>query len=150
MIGFHEIISNSESQTMSMGESIGSNISGDEIIPIIGPLGVGKSVLVRGIARGMGYTGRVRSPSFTIERVYSTPRGELHHWDLYRLEGTSEIEPLFEEIRKQNGVRVIEWGERLDEFFSDSFPHIEMEFQIDDNSRLIKLDERFGFELNIP
>jgi len=149
MKNFTEIISNSESKTLSIGNAFGSILSGDEIIPIIGQLGVGKSVLARGIARGMGYNGRVRSPSFTIERIYITPKGELHHWDLYRLEGSCEIEPLFEEIRKQDGVRLIEWGERLNEFLSDSFPHIEMEFQIDENSRLIKFDKWFGFKPDI-
>jgi len=134
---------------MEIGHAIAVCLQGDEFIPIIGPLGAGKSVLVRGIARGMGYDGRVRSPSFMIERIYNTPKGVLHHWDLYRLEGTSEIEPLFDEIRMQDGVRVIEWGERLNEFLKEDYPKIEIEFLTDENHRLIRIDDRFKFGLKI-
>lgn len=148
-VDFIEITSRSERETIDVGQAIASCLDNDEFIPIIGNLGVGKSVLVRGIARGMGYDGRVRSPSFTIERIYNTPKGVLHHWDLYRLEGTSEIEPLFEEIRMQSGVRVIEWGERLNEFLKKEFARIEMEFLDDENFRLIRIDRRFGFDVNI-
>lgn len=140
-----DIISTSETQTLHIGQVIASYLRGDEVIPIIGSLGVGKSVLVRGIARGMGYTGRVRSPSFTIERIYNTPKGTLHHWDLYRLEETTEIEPIFEEIRMQDGIRVIEWGERLHDFLKADYPKIEMQFLDDENKRLIKIDDRFDF-----
>jgi tRNA threonylcarbamoyladenosine biosynthesis protein TsaE len=142
-----EITSTSEAHTMEIGFSIALYLRGNDFIPIVGPLGVGKSVLVRGIARGMGYDGRVRSPSFTIERIYQTPGGILHHWDLYRLEGTSEIEPLFDEIRMQDGIRVIEWGERLNEFLRGDYPKIEMEFLPDENHRLIRIDDDFGFDL---
>jgi tRNA threonylcarbamoyladenosine biosynthesis protein TsaE len=137
-----EIVSNSEDETINLGIRIAKRIIDDAMIPLVGPLGVGKSVLARGIARGMGYFGRLRSPSFTIERIYNTPRGELHHWDLYRLEGTAEIEPQFELIRSQGGIRVIEWGERLDKFLTDNFPVIEMRFHDRDNSRLIRIDRR--------
>lgn len=134
-----EIISNSEEETTQVGITIAKSLTGDELIPIIGELGVGKTVLVRGIARGMGYDGRVRSPSYTIERVYDTPSGELHHWDLYRLSGTSEVEPLFDQIRMQKGVRVVEWGERLDEFLSGSVEIIEMHYTESIEKRIIRI-----------
>ena len=142
MIGFREIISHSEDETIALGIELAQKMPDEIIIPITGELGVGKSVLIRGIAKGLGYEGRVRSPSYTIERIYNTPRGELHHWDLYRIEQQKETEYVFEEIRMQNGIRLIEWGERLNDFLRDNFPIIEMEYQNKPDSRLIRIDNR--------
>lgn len=142
MGGFSTVISHSEADTIALGIKIAENLPDEIIIPVTGPLGVGKSVLIRGIAKGLGYEGRVRSPSYTIERIYNTPRGPLHHWDLYRIESQSETEYVFEEIRMQKGIRLIEWGERLVDFLRDSFPIIEMEFQDEPDTRLIRIEKR--------
>ncbi len=142
MNGFSTIISHSEGDTIALGIKLAEKLPDEIIISVSGSLGVGKSVLIRGIAKGLGYEGRVRSPTYTIERVYDTPRGELHHWDLYRIERLSETEYVFEEIRMQKGIRLIEWGERLVDFLRDSFPIIEMEFQDKPDTRLIRIDNR--------
>ncbi|MCD6216563.1 tRNA (adenosine(37)-N6)-threonylcarbamoyltransferase complex ATPase subunit type 1 TsaE [bacterium] len=142
MGGFSTIISHSEADTIALGIKIAAHLPDEIIIPVTGSLGVGKSVLIRGIAKGLGYEGRVRSPSYVIERVYDTPRGQLHHWDLYRIESQSETEYVFEEIRMQKGIRLIEWGERLVDYLRDRFPIIEMEFQDEPDTRLIRIDKR--------
>lgn len=144
MARFSEIISHSEDETIALGIELAKKVPDEIIIPISGELGVGKSVLIRGIAKGLGYDGRVRSPSYTIERVYNTPRGELHHWDLYRIETQQETEYVFEEIRMQQGIRLIEWGERLIDFLRDNFPIIEMEYQDKPDKRLIRIDKRIA------
>jgi tRNA threonylcarbamoyladenosine biosynthesis protein TsaE len=142
MGSFSTVITRSEADTITLGIKLASNLPDEIIIPVSGPLGVGKSVLIRGIAKGLGYEGRVRSPSYVIERIYNTPRGPLHHWDLYRIESQSETEYVFEEIRMQKGIRLIEWGERLVDFLRDCFPIIEMEFQDEPDTRLIRVDKR--------
>ena len=78
---FSTVISHSEAETISLGIKLAENLPDEIIVPVTGSLGVGKSVLIRGIAKGLGYEGRVRSPSYTIERIYNTPRGELHYWE---------------------------------------------------------------------
>lgn len=142
MAQFVRKISSSEDETIEIGTQIALHISDDIVILLIGSLGVGKSVLARGIARGLGYQGRIKSPSFTIERIYDTPKGEFHHWDMYRLENSSEIEPIFDQIRSQKGIRVVEWGERLDNFTNSEYPLVRMSFTDDPDIRELQIDTR--------
>ena len=106
------IVSRSEEETLDLGKRIGSACSGGELIGLIGPLGSGKSVLARGIARGLGVMGPVRSPSFNLMRQY---RGRLiyRHWDLYRLEsGYAEL-GLLESV-EDTAVVAVEWADKWD------------------------------------
>ncbi len=103
------IFSSSEEETLKFGELIGKNLRGVEVICLIGPLGAGKTTLVRGIAKGMGLLEgyQVRSPTFTLINEYPTIKGPLIHADLYRVKDL-ELE---EFVGK--GVLVVEWGEGL-------------------------------------
>ncbi len=111
-------ISRSEHETLEIGKRIGDACTGGECISLVGPLGSGKSVLTRGIARGLGIKGTVRSPSFNLMREYSG-RLILKHWDLYRLEGGFRELGLLESVDNESVV-VIEWAERWDELESFS------------------------------
>ncbi len=103
------IFSSSEKETLKLGELIGKSLKGFEVICLIGPLGAGKTTLVRGIAKGMGLLEgyQVRSPTFTLINEYPTRKGLLIHADLYRVR---ELE--LEEFVSR-GVLVVEWGEGL-------------------------------------
>jgi len=105
-----KIISKSEDETTEIGIKIGSELQGSEVIRLIGPLGSGKSVIARGIAKGLGITGPVRSPSFNLMREY---RGRLilRHWDLYRLESGFESLGILESSGNDT-VEIVEWAER--------------------------------------
>ena len=78
------IVSGSE-KLIELGARIGSACKGGELLRLIGPLGAGKSVLVRGIAKVLGVNSRVKSPSFNLMREYRGPL-VLRHWDLFRLD----------------------------------------------------------------
>jgi tRNA threonylcarbamoyladenosine biosynthesis protein TsaE len=79
-----------------------------------GDLGAGKTQLVKGIARGLGISARVRSPTFTLVNEYGGGRLKLFHLDLYRLETREQILSAgLEEFLQPDGVAVIEWAERL-------------------------------------
>ncbi|MGA2481253.1 MAG: tRNA (adenosine(37)-N6)-threonylcarbamoyltransferase complex ATPase subunit type 1 TsaE, partial [Spirochaetia bacterium] len=74
----------------------------------------GKTVLAKGIALGLGITEQVVSPTYTIVSEYTTGRRPLHHVDLYRIEGSEQLENLgLEDIMAGNGIVLIEWGEKL-------------------------------------
>ena len=113
-----EIISNSPSETIQLGRRIGEALKGGEVIALIGPLGSGKTHLIKGIAAGTGATdaNRVSSPTFVIVNEYlSTGAGpDVYHIDAYRIQSIAEFEMLgFDEFCRADSVVVIEWADKV-------------------------------------
>lgn len=106
--------SRSEAETRRIGERLAGELAPDGVLLLTGDLGAGKTVLVQGVAAGLGIDAReVQSPSFTLIRDHRGPRGRLVHVDLYRLE-PDEVPALgLEEELAGDGVKVVEWAERL-------------------------------------
>ena len=111
-----EWVTQNPSETLALGEKIGEQLSGGEILLLDGPLGAGKTVFVKGIAAGLGIDREeVTSPSFTLVNPHAG-RLPLFHIDLYRLdEGVTSANAvdLEELLSDEKAVIVIEWGERL-------------------------------------
>jgi len=108
-------ISNSPAETESLGERWGHTAQRGWVMALTGDLGAGKTQLVKGIARGLGVTQRVHSPTFTLVNEYSGGRLRLFHLDLYRLETREQILSAgIDEFLQPEGVAVIEWAERLE------------------------------------
>ena len=107
-------ISHSPAETRSLGESWGRAAERGLVIALSGGLGAGKTELVKGLARGLGATARVHSPTFTLVNEYDGGRWRLFHLDLYRLETPGQIITAgLEEFLQPDGVTVIEWAERI-------------------------------------
>ena len=104
----------SESETRDLGEILASRLRPNGVLLLRGTLGVGKTVLTQGIARGLGIDPRqVQSPSFTLVREHSGKETSLIHIDLYRLD-PGEVEGIgIWEILETPSVKVVEWSERL-------------------------------------
>ncbi len=107
-------LSHSPEETITLGEQWGREAAPGCVFGLTGDLGAGKTQLVKGLARGLGITARVQSPSFNLVYEYTGGRLPLFHLDLYRLETPSQIigaglEDYFYQTR---GVTVIEWVER--------------------------------------
>ena len=102
-----------ELETLALGERIGTRVQPGDLVLLSGQLGAGKTVLVRGIATGMGIDpGLVRSPTFVLHHVYRAGLKVLHHLDLYRLGPAADIRLLdIDEMLASGGVVVVEWGE---------------------------------------
>jgi tRNA threonylcarbamoyladenosine biosynthesis protein TsaE len=112
-------ISHSASETEALGEGWGHGAERGWVIGLSGDLGTGKTQLVKGLARGLGITARVHSPTFALINVYPGGRLELCHLDLYRLDTPDQVIAAgLEEYLRPAGVTVIEWAERLDEMQS--------------------------------
>lgn len=106
-------ISHSPAETAALGETWGRAAQNGLVIALSGDLGAGKTQLVKGLARGLGFAGRIHSPTFTLVNIYTGGRLTLFHLDLYRLETKEQILSAgLEEYLQPQGVAVIEWAER--------------------------------------
>lgn len=108
------LISNSSAETEHLGEEWGRVARIGDVIALSGDLGTGKTQLVKGLARGLGYTGRVHSPTFSLINIYENGRLPLFHLDLYRLDNPQQIlaAGLDPYLAPREGVAVVEWAER--------------------------------------
>jgi tRNA threonylcarbamoyladenosine biosynthesis protein TsaE len=109
-------ISHDDRETFQYGERLGKQLSGGEILLLSGPLGAGKTVLVKGIASGLGLDSEeVTSPSFTLVNPHQG-RLLLYHIDLYRLDegaAAAHAVDLDEILTDEKAVVIIEWAERM-------------------------------------
>ena len=102
----------SPQETMELGRKIGEGLKAGDVIALIGELGAGKTVFTQGLAQGLGVTGYVKSPSFTIVNKYEG-RLAVYHLDLYRLGDINEIRELgIEEYFYSDRVTIVEWAEK--------------------------------------
>lgn len=109
-----KIMSESEQETQAVGTKIGRSALPGCFVALSGDLGAGKSVIARGIARGLGISSAVQSPTFTVLNEYEQGRLPLYHFDAYRLESEEEMEALgYEEYFFGPGVTALEWPERI-------------------------------------
>ena len=107
--------SHSPAETESLGENFGRAAKRGWVIALSGDLGAGKTQFVKGLARGLGISARVHSPTFTLVAEYTGGRLPLFHLDLYRLETAEEILSAgIEEFLQPDGVAVIEWADKLE------------------------------------
>jgi tRNA threonylcarbamoyladenosine biosynthesis protein TsaE len=106
-------ISHSPDETAAIGEAWGRAAKRGQVIGLCGDLGAGKTQLVKGLARGLGITARVHSPTFTLVNVYPGGRLTLFHLDLYRLDTPGQsVAAGLEDYLRPAGVTVIEWADR--------------------------------------
>lgn len=116
-----EVRSRSDEETHELGERLAHVLRAGDIVGLHGELGAGKTVLVRGIAVGLGVAERkVRSPTFTLINEYHGGRLPLYHMDLYRLAPGALDRMALREYLCGGGVCVVEWYERL----AEEYPHL--------------------------
>jgi tRNA threonylcarbamoyladenosine biosynthesis protein TsaE len=106
-------------ETERAGERLGERIHSGLVVSISGPLGAGKTVLVRGVCRGLGVVGEVLSPTFILMEMLQG-RVPVAHVDLYRLENESELENIGVLDMPRDTVVLAEWGERSPQLAADA------------------------------
>ncbi|HHH36657.1 MAG TPA: tRNA (adenosine(37)-N6)-threonylcarbamoyltransferase complex ATPase subunit type 1 TsaE [Gammaproteobacteria bacterium] len=102
-----------EEDTAALGGALARCLRGGELITLRGPLGAGKTTLVRALLQALGYEGRVKSPTYTLVESYEAGGLRLHHFDLYRLEDPEALEYLgIRDFLDGHAVCLVEWPER--------------------------------------
>ena len=125
--------------TLALGEQIGNRLTAGDLVILSGSLGAGKTTLTKGIAAGMGVTGRVTSPTFVIARVHRPDSAStigsgvsLVHVDAYRLAGAVELDDLDLDTDLAAAAVVVEWGEGVADQLSEERLIIELTRHPDD------------------
>ena len=112
-----EIVICSEAEMLNLGNRLASSLTPPMVVYLDGPLGAGKTTFVRGLLQGLGYTGIVKSPTYTIVEPYELAAVTLYHFDLYRLSDPEELEALgIRDYLTSDTVCLIEWPERGGEY----------------------------------
>lgn len=106
------VVLDSEQQQEAFGQRLSSLLPSTGIVFLEGDLGAGKTTLVRGVLRGMGWVGAVKSPTYTIMEPYEFGARYLYHFDLYRLADPEELEYLGLRDMLDGGLLFFEWPER--------------------------------------
>ncbi len=135
----------SPAETRALGEMLARKLRPGDVLLFWGDLGAGKSEMTRGIARGLGVTETVTSPSFTILNVYESGRMPLYHFDWYRLQSSEELwEMGMEEYLGGDGAAVVEWPSQCPEAIPETRLDITIQ-PLGDSEREITLVPRGGF-----
>ncbi|SRR6056297_1102969 len=102
-----------EQDMLDFGVPLAARLADGGVVYLSGDLGVGKTTLVRGILRAMGYAGRVKSPSYGLVESYELGGLSIHHLDLYRLADAEEIEYLgIADLLEDRSLLLVEWAEK--------------------------------------
>ncbi|MCH3918740.1 MAG: tRNA (adenosine(37)-N6)-threonylcarbamoyltransferase complex ATPase subunit type 1 TsaE [Spirochaetia bacterium] len=129
-------ISNSANETEKLGEKIGDKCTQGLVISLRGSLGAGKTVIAKGIARSLGISEAIVSPTFTLVQEYEG-RLPLYHMDLYRLSGDDEFEMIGgEEMLYSKGVTLVEWSEKIDDLLPENTVFVTLEIQSDQSRKI--------------
>lgn len=105
-------VTNSPAETEALGQRLAERLRPGDVIAYTGDLGAGKTAFTRGLARGLGITERITSPTFTIVNEYQGGRLPLFHFDMYRLGSSEELYEIgWEDYLARGGVCAVEWSE---------------------------------------
>lgn len=145
-----EIESTSLDKTLEIAAHVGKKLKGGEVIELVSDLGGGKTVFVKGVARGMGVKGIVGSPSFTLSSEYKAGDLVLHHYDFYRLgEPGLMTHTLNDVLGRPEAVVAIEWADLVDTVLPQDRLTIHLR-AIDENSRHIRFSYPADLNYLIP
>ena len=134
-----EFLTHSPEETELLGETLAKKLMGGEILAYRGDLGAGKTAFTRGLARGLGISDRVTSPTYTIVNEYEGGRLPLFHFDMYRLDSADELFDIgWEDYLLRGGVCAVEWSENVPEAMEDAIT-VEIR-KISENDRQILIE----------
>ena len=136
-----KVVTNSEFETIELGKTIGAELQNGMVIVLTGDLGSGKTKLTEGILTYFGLEKEISSPTFTIVNEYNTPKFDIYHFDVYRLEDSDEFYAIGGEEYFEKGVCIIEWGELIEDALPKEYVKINFSRDLEnENKRNIEID----------
>ena len=137
-----------EKQTLRFGKQFGQGLIKGCVVYLEGELGSGKTTFVRGVLSGLGYTGKVKSPTYTIVESYNLGQYEIYHFDLYRLADPEELEYLgIRDYFNENSVVLVEWPDKGLGFLPDPDVIIQLTYVDDGRNVTIRSNSEKGEHL---
>ena len=132
-----EFITQSPEQTEEIGAALGKILKAGTILAYEGDLGAGKTAFTRGLARGLGITDPVTSPTYTIVNEYLSGRMPLFHFDMYRLHSAEDLWDIgWDDYLERGGVCAVEWSENVAEAMEDAI-RVRIEKTGDESRRIL-------------
>lgn len=133
-------VTRSTDETLALAGAVGELLRPGDVVSLAGGLGAGKTVFARGVARALGVTEPVVSPSFTIVREYEG-RMPLVHVDVYRIDTIQELHDLgFEELVRDDAVTLVEWGDVIDGMLPGERLDVRLAAGDGDDERVVEIE----------
>lgn len=140
-MGHFQFISKSEKDTKKFAKSLATHLEKQDIIVLTGDLGSGKTKFTEGILSYFGLEDEISSPTFTIVNEYKKENLNIYHFDVYRLEDSSEFYKIGGEEYFETGICLIEWGELIEDALPKDYIHITfLRYDNDENIRILNID----------
>lgn len=136
----YKFISKCEQDTINFAENFAKELNKKDIIVLSGDLGSGKTKFVQGILKHFGLENEISSPTFTIVNEYKKDDINIYHFDVYRLEDSSEFYAIGGDEYFENGICLIEWGELIEDALPNEY--IKIDFSRNDsneNERILNI-----------
>ena len=136
-----QFISKSENDTKNFANSLASHLKKQDLLVLTGDLGSGKTKFVEGILSYFGLENEISSPTFTIVNEYQKDNLVIYHFDVYRLEDSSEFYEIGGEEYFEHGICLIEWGELIEDILPKDYLHITFSKDTEnENIRILNID----------
>lgn len=133
-----ERYSANEQETEALGQELVRQMAPGSVVAFTGDLGAGKTAFVRGMARGLGVTQRVTSPTFTIVNEYEGGTLPLFHFDMYRLRSADELFDIgWEDFLRRGGICAVEWSENIQDALESDTIYVDIRRGQGDTDRII-------------
>ncbi len=129
-------------ETELLGEKIAERLKKGTVIALIGELGTGKTAMTKAIAKGLGITENVNSPTFTLVQEYYSGKLPFFHFDVYRVDAIDELDVIdFNEYFYSDGICVVEWADLIEKELPDEAIRVFIEYAKEEDSRIIKIED---------
>ena len=132
-----KIVSSNLNDTLSFGKKLASKLSNGDLVVLSGELGSGKTKLTEGILSYFNLENEISSPTFTIVNEYIKNDINIYHFDVYRLEDSSEFYELGGDEYFDKGICIVEWGEIIQDALPKDYIHIQ--FERDENNENLRV-----------